>query len=201
MMPADEADGTQQRGGGNGDDLNSITSAGTKEIFSKLFEGSHPQPAHGCHLYWCKRRCIVILMLLALTALISYFGLATRHRAASLMHAVIPSCAVPDRAPSLRVAQRRTRETPAELSPCEPEQPDAAPLVRFPQLSSVAFPAYVVTRRPRCIHRYFDSSPFSPSGRFLAALCTPYEGTPVDWPPGPAEVLALPQQSRLRLPP
>lgn len=45
-------------------------------------------------------------------------------------------------------------------------------------------PVWCVTpEHERCIHRYFDTSPFSPSGRYLAAFRLPFE----DRPPLPGE--------------
>ena len=45
-------------------------------------------------------------------------------------------------------------------------------------------PAWCVTPgEGRCIHRYFDTSPFSPSGRYLAVFRMPYE----DHPPCPGD--------------
>ena len=43
---------------------------------------------------------------------------------------------------------------------------------------------------PRTFHRFFDSSPFSPSGRYLAALRAPREG-PADVAPGETAVVVV----------
>lgn len=61
---------------------------------------------------------------------------------------------------------------------------------RFPRYLDFApkVPVWCVTPdRPRCLHRFFDTSPFSPSGRFLAVLQLPFE----DRQPGPGDIAAV----------
>ena len=57
----------------------------------------------------------------------------------------------------------------------------------FPQYREFAptVPVWCVTpERPGCIHRFFDTSPISPSGRYLGVFQLPFE----DRLPGPGEV-------------
>lgn len=63
----------------------------------------------------------------------------------------------------------------------------------FPRLSGPGFavPVAVVTpRTPGCFHRFFDTSPISPSGRYLAALRMPDE-TRLNRPGEAAEVVLV----------
>lgn len=61
-----------------------------------------------------------------------------------------------------------------------------AMLTRFPQYTDFdpLIPVWCVTPdRPACIHRFFDTSPISPSGRYLAVFQMPFE----DRQPAPGE--------------
>lgn len=58
--------------------------------------------------------------------------------------------------------------------------------IRFPKYEEFdpLVPAWCVTpERPGCMHRFFDTSPISPSGRYVAVFQLPFE----DRPPGPGE--------------
>jgi hypothetical protein len=61
---------------------------------------------------------------------------------------------------------------------------------RFPRYQDFdpKVPVWCVTPdRPGCLHRFFDTSPISPSGRYLAVLQMPFE----DRQPGPGETAAV----------
>lgn len=55
---------------------------------------------------------------------------------------------------------------PVAISPTFPRYEQYDPVV----------PVWCVTpKRKGCIHRYFDTSPFSPSGKYMAVFQLPYE--------------------------